>query len=59
MPLNIVLIKKNQQLHSRSQYWNDNEAVPANGGFVNKANSKPQALRHNFMNIDEPAGKPM
>ena len=32
------LIKKNQQLHSRSQYWNDNEAAPANGGFVNKAN---------------------
>ena len=30
--------KKNQQLHSRSQYWNDNEAAPANGGFVNKAN---------------------
>ena len=37
-PLNLVLIKKNQQLHSRSQYWNDNEAAPANGGFVNKAN---------------------
>ena len=27
-PLNLVLIKKNQQLHSRSQYWNDNEAAP-------------------------------
>ena len=26
-PLNLVLIKKNQQLHSRSQYWNDNEAA--------------------------------
>ena len=38
-PLNLVLIKKNQQLHSRSQYWNDNEAAPANGGFVNKANA--------------------
>ena len=37
-PLNLVLIKKNQQLHSRSQYWNDNEAAPANGGFVHKAN---------------------
>ena len=36
-PLNLVLIKKNQQLHSRSQYWNDNEAAPANGGFVRKA----------------------
>ena len=35
--LNLVLIKKNQQLHSRSQYWNDNEA--AHGGFVHKANS--------------------
>ena len=31
--------KKNQQLQSRSQYWNDNEAAPANGGFVNKANA--------------------
>ena len=31
-------IKKNQQFHSRPQYWNDNEAAPANGGFVNKAN---------------------
>ena len=30
-PLNLVLIKKNQQLHSRSQYWNNNEAAPANG----------------------------
>ena len=38
-PLNLVLIKKNQHLHSRSQYWNDNEAAPANGGFVHKANS--------------------
>ena len=38
MPLHLVLIKKNQQLHSRSQYWNDNEAAPANGGFVHKAN---------------------
>ena len=39
MPLNLVLIKKNQQqLHSRSQYWNDNEAATANGGFVHKAN---------------------
>ena len=38
-PLNLVLIKKNQQLHSRPQYWNDNEAAPANGGFVNKANT--------------------
>ena len=37
-PLNLVLIKKNQQLHSQSQYWNDNEAAPAIGGFVNKAN---------------------
>ena len=27
-----------EPLHSRSQYWNDNEAAPANGGFVNKAN---------------------
>ena len=39
MPLNLVLIKKNQQSHSRSQYWSDNEAAPANGGFLNKANS--------------------
>ena len=38
-PLNLVLIKKNQKLHSRPQYWNDNEAAPVNGGFVNKANS--------------------
>ena len=38
-PLNLVPIKKKQQLHSRSQYWNDNEAAPANGGFVNKANA--------------------
>ena len=30
--------KKNLQLHSRSQYWNDNEAAPANGRFVHKAN---------------------
>ena len=37
-PLNLVLIKKNQQLHSRPKYWNDNEAAPANSGFVNKAN---------------------
>ena len=37
--IELVLIKKNQQLHSRSQYWNDNEATPANGGFVNKANT--------------------
>ena len=36
--MNLVLIKKKQQLNSRSQYRNDNEAVPANGGFVNKAN---------------------
>ena len=28
----------NKKLHSRPQYWNDNEAAPANGGFVNKAN---------------------
>ena len=28
--LNFILIKKNQQLHSRSQYWNDNEAATAN-----------------------------
>ena len=35
-PLNLALIKKNQQLHSRTQYWND-EAAPANGGFVDKA----------------------
>ena len=28
-----------QQLHSRSQYWNANEAAPANGGFVNKASA--------------------
>ena len=41
-PLNLVLIKKNQQLHSRSQYWNDNEAPPANGRFVNKANCSDQ-----------------
>ena len=33
-----TIIKKKQQLYSRSQYWNDNEAAPANGGFVNKAN---------------------
>ena len=32
--------KKNKQLHPRSQYWNDNEAAPANGGFVNKANRR-------------------
>ncbi len=37
-PLNLGLIKKNQQLHSRPQYWDDNETAPANGGFVNKAN---------------------
>ena len=37
-PLNLVLIKK-KQLHSRSQYWNDNDAAPANGGFVHKANN--------------------
>ena len=39
-----LLIKKNQQLHSRPQYWNDNEAAPVNGGFVNKANSKQRKL---------------
>ena len=43
-PLNLVLIKKHQQLHSRSQYWNDNEAAPANGGFVHKANDIRCAL---------------
>ena len=43
-PLNSVLIKKKQQLHSRSQYWTDKEAAPANGGFVNKAN-KPHYAR--------------
>ena len=37
-PLDLVLIKKNEQLHSRPQYWNDNEAAPANGGSANKAN---------------------
>ena len=26
--------KKNHQLHSRSQYWNDNEAATDHGGFV-------------------------
>ena len=30
-PLNLVLIKKNQQFHSRSQYWNDNEAATDHG----------------------------
>ena len=39
-PLNLVLIKKNQQLHSRSQYWNDNEAATDHGGFVHKANGE-------------------
>ena len=29
-PLNLVLIKNNHQLHSRPQYWNDNEAATAN-----------------------------
>ena len=33
-----TIIKKKQQLYSRSLYWNDNEAAAANGGFVNKAN---------------------
>ena len=31
--------KKNQPLHSRSQYWNDNEAATDHGGFVHKANA--------------------
>ena len=43
-PLNLVVIKKNQQLHSRPLYWNNNEAAPANGGFVNKANRKKSTL---------------
>ena len=33
-PLNLVLIKKNQQLHSGSQYWNDNEAATDHGGVM-------------------------
>ena len=32
MLLHLVLIKQNQQ------YWSDNEASPANGGFVHMAN---------------------
>ena len=37
-------IKKDKQLHSRSHYWNDNEAAPANGRFVNKANGSHSVL---------------
>ena len=33
-PLNLVLLKKNQQLHSGSQYWNDNEAATDHGGVM-------------------------
>ena len=33
-PLNLVLIKKNQQLHSGYQYWNDNEAATDHGGVM-------------------------
>ena len=32
--LNLVQIKKNQQLHSGSQYWNDNEAATDHGGVM-------------------------
>ena len=56
-PLNLVLIKKNQQLHSRSQYWNDNEAAPANGGFVHKANTVTPATRST--SISESTGASM
>ena len=37
--LNLVLIKKNQQLHSRCQYWNENETATDHGRFVHKANA--------------------
>ena len=33
-PLNLVLIKKNQPLHSGYQYWNDNEAATDHGGVM-------------------------
>ena len=33
-PLKLVLIKKNQQLHSGYQYWNDNEAATDHGGVM-------------------------
>ena len=33
-PLNLVLIKKNQQSHSGYQYWNDNEAATDHGGVM-------------------------
>ena len=46
-----LLIKKNQQLHSRSQYLNDNEADPANGGLVNKANTSQFILSVNYCDI--------
>ncbi len=39
--------KKSQQVHSRSQYWNDNEAAPADGGFMNKANGDREFPRLN------------
>ena len=44
-PLNLVLIENNQNLHYRSQYWNDNKAALANGGFVHKANWYPCITR--------------
>ena len=34
--------KKNQQLHSRSQYWNDN-------GFVHKANSQREFVNSDWL----------
>ena len=47
-PLKLVLIKKNQQLHSQSQYWNGNEAATDHGGFVHKANCSVTVVRkHN------------
>ena len=52
-PLNLVLMKKKQQLHSRSQYWNDNEAAPANGGFVNKTNMTSKYAMTSNLRYDE------
>ena len=53
-PLNLVLIKKNQQLHSRSQYWNDNEAATDHGGFVHKANYQAEAVKgHQGLALNE------
>ena len=38
-PLHLVVIKIKNKLHSRSQYWNDNEAELCHGRFVHTANA--------------------